>query len=47
MLKIVDVSSWQNTGSYNLGEFDGLIAKATITLQIYERFFAGGILWYF
>ena len=29
MLKIVDVSSWQNTGSYNLGEFDGLIAKAT------------------
>lgn len=29
MLKIVDVSSWQNTDSYNLGEFDGLIAKAT------------------
>ena len=28
-LKIVDVSSWQNTASYNLSEFDGLIAKAT------------------
>lgn len=28
-LKVVDVSSWQNTNSYNLAEFDGLIAKAT------------------
>lgn len=28
-MRVVDVSSWQTTGSYNLNEFDGLIAKAT------------------
>lgn len=28
-MRVVDVSSWQNTGSYNLNDFDGLIAKAT------------------
>jgi hypothetical protein len=28
-VRIVDVSSWQSLDAYNLGDFDGLIAKAT------------------
>lgn len=28
-MRVVDVSSWQTLNSYNLDEFDGLIAKAT------------------